>query len=115
MVEALNIKCFFFCSSGEADKPCVLRLVDDLIHEDEEELRLVLGSAKSDSSYGASVGNQNETLIKIKDNSDSTKKHYSLTPDAFTDFKVSLLYLFPTPSSSCPRAHHQVCRDQVQR
>lgn len=89
----------------------MLRLVDDLIHEDEEELRLVLGSAKSDSSYGASVGNQNETLIKIKDSSDSMKKHYSLTPDAFTDFKVStfifllnpLIFLSQSPSSSLPR------------
>uniref|UniRef100_A0A672PEX0 FRAS1-related extracellular matrix protein 2-like n=1 Tax=Sinocyclocheilus grahami TaxID=75366 RepID=A0A672PEX0_SINGR len=55
---------------GESEKPCVLKLVDDLIHEEEEELRLVLGSAKSDSPYGASIGNQNETLIKIKDNTD---------------------------------------------
>lgn len=78
------IKYFFLiCSSGEADKPCVLNLVDDLVHEDEEELRLVLGSAKSDSTYGASIGNQNEMLVKIKDNSDSMTKYYSLTPDAF--------------------------------
>lgn len=66
-------------SPGESEKPCVLKLVDDLIHEEDEELRLVLGSAKSDSPYGASIGIQNETLIKIKDNTDSNKKqkHFS--------------------------------------
>ncbi len=63
-----------FWSPGESEKPCLLKLVDDSIHEEEEELRLVLGSAKSDSPYGASIGNQNETLIKIKDNSDSKKQ-----------------------------------------
>ncbi|XP_059401005.1 FRAS1-related extracellular matrix protein 2-like [Carassius carassius] len=55
---------------GESEKPCVLKLVDDSIHEEEEELRLVLGSAKSDSPYGASIGSQNETLIRIKDKTD---------------------------------------------
>ncbi|XP_053278893.1 FRAS1-related extracellular matrix protein 2b [Pleuronectes platessa] len=55
---------------GEIEKPCVLLLVDDTEHEEEEELRLVLGSPKSDSPFGASVGGQNETLIKIKDDSD---------------------------------------------
>ncbi len=63
-----------FWSPGESEKPCVLKLVDDSIHEEEEELRLVLGSVTSDSLYGASIGNQNETLIKIKDNSDSKKE-----------------------------------------
>lgn len=63
-----------FWSPGESEKPCLLKLVDDSIHEEEEELRLVLGSAKSDSPYGASIGNQNETLIKIKDNTDSKKE-----------------------------------------
>ncbi|KAG1928449.1 FRAS1-related extracellular matrix protein 2a isoform X1 [Pimephales promelas] len=55
---------------GEADKPCVLKLVDDSIHEEEEELRLVLGNAKSDSPYGASIGEMNEMLIKINDKTD---------------------------------------------
>lgn len=63
-----------FCSLGEADKPCVLKLVDDSIHEEEEELRLVLGNAKSDSPYGASVGEMNEMLIKINDKTDSKKE-----------------------------------------
>ncbi|KAM4627826.1 FRAS1-related extracellular matrix protein 2b [Polymixia lowei] len=55
---------------GEVEKPCVLVLVDDTEHEDEEELRLVLGSPKSESPFGASIGVQNETLIKIKDDAD---------------------------------------------
>lgn len=57
---------------GEIEKPCVLVLVDDTEHEEEEELRLVLGSPKSESPFGASVGGQNETLIKIRDDADST-------------------------------------------
>lgn len=56
---------------GEIEKPCILVLVDDTEHEEEEELRLVLGSPKSDSPFGASVGRQNETIIKIKDDADS--------------------------------------------
>ncbi|XP_068172836.1 FRAS1-related extracellular matrix protein 2b [Antennarius striatus] len=55
---------------GEIEKPCVLLLVDDTEHEEEEELRLVLGSPKSESPFGASIGKQNETLIKINDNAD---------------------------------------------
>ncbi|XP_054649210.1 FRAS1-related extracellular matrix protein 2b isoform X1 [Dunckerocampus dactyliophorus] len=55
---------------GEVEKPCVLELVDDTEHEEEEELRLVLGSPKSDSPFGASVGQQKETVIKIKDDGD---------------------------------------------
>ncbi|XP_034459776.1 FRAS1-related extracellular matrix protein 2b [Hippoglossus hippoglossus] len=57
---------------GEIEKPCVLLLVDDTEHEEEEELRLVLGSPKSESPFGASVGGQNETLIKIKDDADKS-------------------------------------------
>lgn len=57
--------------SGETEKPCTLILVDDTEHEEEEELRLVLGSPKSESPFGASVGGQNETLLKIKDDADS--------------------------------------------
>uniref|UniRef100_A0A8C2J6A9 FRAS1 related extracellular matrix 2b n=1 Tax=Cyprinus carpio TaxID=7962 RepID=A0A8C2J6A9_CYPCA len=56
---------------GEVEKPCVLILVDDTEHEEDEELRLVLGSPKSESPFGASIGAQNETLVKIKDDADS--------------------------------------------
>ncbi|KAM4566397.1 FRAS1-related extracellular matrix protein 2b [Odontesthes bonariensis] len=55
---------------GEVEKPCLLVLVDDMEHEEEEELRLVLGSPKSESPFGASIGKQNETVIKIKDYAD---------------------------------------------
>ncbi|KTF75284.1 hypothetical protein cypCar_00034202 [Cyprinus carpio] len=58
---------------GEVEKPCVLILVDDTEHEEDEELRLVLGSLKSESSFGASIGAQNETLIKIKDDADNVE------------------------------------------
>lgn len=61
----------FFFWSGETEKPCTLILVDDTEHEEDEELRLVLGSPKSESPFGASVGGQNETLLKIKDDADS--------------------------------------------
>lgn len=46
-------------------------MVDDTLYEEGEELRLVLGSPKSDSQFGASVGALNETLVKIKDTADS--------------------------------------------
>ncbi|XP_052422928.1 FRAS1-related extracellular matrix protein 2a isoform X2 [Carassius gibelio] len=74
---------------GESEKPCVLKLVDDLIHEEEEELRLVLGSAKSDSPYGASIGNQNETLIKIKDNTDKPIIKFAETKFSVSEPKES--------------------------
>uniref|UniRef100_A0A6Q2XCM4 Calx-beta domain-containing protein n=1 Tax=Esox lucius TaxID=8010 RepID=A0A6Q2XCM4_ESOLU len=57
---------------GEVEKPCVLSLVDDTEHEEEEELRLVLGSPRSDSPFGASIGKRNETLVKIKDDADKS-------------------------------------------
>ncbi|XP_032811128.1 FRAS1-related extracellular matrix protein 2-like [Petromyzon marinus] len=55
---------------GEIEKPCTVVLEDDQLHEEEEELRLVLGSPKSESPFGASIGEQNETVIKIKDDTD---------------------------------------------
>ncbi|KAL2094306.1 hypothetical protein ACEWY4_009025 [Coilia grayii] len=55
---------------GESEKPCVLKLVDDLLFEEEEELRLRLGTPKSNSPFGASVGPQEETLLKIQDTAD---------------------------------------------
>lgn len=58
---------------GEVEKSCLLVLVDDTEHEEDEELRLVLGSPRSESPFGASIGRQNETLIKIKDDADSKK------------------------------------------
>lgn len=72
---------------GEVEKPCVLILVDDTEHEEDEELRLVLGSPKSESPFGASIGTQNETLITIKDDADS--KTLSVT------ICVNLQLMFP--------------------
>lgn len=57
----------------------MLVLVDDTEHEEEEELRLVLGSPKSESPFGALIGQQNETLIKIKDDADSKDACLTLT------------------------------------
>ncbi|KAK2490137.1 hypothetical protein MC885_014775, partial [Smutsia gigantea] len=55
---------------GETEKPCVLELMDDVLYEEAEELRLVLGTAQSNSPFGAAVGEQNETLIRIRDDAD---------------------------------------------
>eukprot|EP00062_Callorhinchus_milii_P013911 gi/632962602/ref/XP_007897409.1/ PREDICTED: FRAS1-related extracellular matrix protein 3 [Callorhinchus milii] len=64
---------------GEIEKPCIVTLVDDTIYEEEEEFRLVLGSANSQSLFGASVGEQNETLIKITDEGDKPIIKFSET------------------------------------
>ena len=61
------------------EKPCLLTLVDDTEHEEVEELRLVLGTARSDSPYGAAIGAQNETLVRIQDHADSKTQHDTLT------------------------------------
>ncbi|XP_025961935.2 FRAS1-related extracellular matrix protein 3 [Dromaius novaehollandiae] len=55
---------------GETEKLCVVALEDDAIYEEEEEFRLVLGTPKSNSTFGASIGDQKETVIKIKDEED---------------------------------------------
>ncbi|KAF6084066.1 FRAS1 related extracellular matrix 2 [Phyllostomus discolor] len=57
---------------GESRQPCVLTLVDDRLHEDTEELRLVLGSPRGDSPFGAAVGEHSETLIRIRDDADQS-------------------------------------------
>lgn len=64
--------CAYVCLSvGENEKPCVVTLLDDSIHEDDEEFRLVLGTPKSKSKYGAALGEQKETLVTITDKKDS--------------------------------------------
>ncbi|KAG5844643.1 hypothetical protein ANANG_G00164670 [Anguilla anguilla] len=55
---------------GEVEKPCAVVLTDDTVHEEDEELRLVLGSPKSASPFGASVGALSETVVRIKDDAD---------------------------------------------
>ncbi|KAF0030083.1 hypothetical protein F2P81_016814 [Scophthalmus maximus] len=74
---------------GEIEKPCVLSLVDDTEHEEEEELRLVLGSPRSDSPFGASIGGQNETLIKIKDDADKAIIRFGETKFSVNEPKES--------------------------
>ncbi|XP_064861131.1 LOW QUALITY PROTEIN: FRAS1-related extracellular matrix protein 2a [Oncorhynchus nerka] len=69
---------------GEAAQKCVLLLVDDTVHEEEEELRLVLGNHKSESPFGASVGELKETAILIKDTADK-----SIIKFGETEFSVS--------------------------
>lgn len=64
--------------AGETEKPCVLELMDDTLYEDIEELRLVLGTPQSNSPFGAAIGEQNETLIRIQDDADSKKSFIGL-------------------------------------
>uniref|UniRef100_A0AAV2MEB2 Calx-beta domain-containing protein n=1 Tax=Knipowitschia caucasica TaxID=637954 RepID=A0AAV2MEB2_KNICA len=64
---------------GETEKPCVLSLVDDSLFEEEEELRLVLGSPSSDSGVGATVGDLSETLVRIRDSADQPIIRFSET------------------------------------
>ncbi|XP_041920491.1 FRAS1-related extracellular matrix protein 2b [Alosa sapidissima] len=73
---------------GEVEKPCVLTLVDDNEHEEVEELRLVLGSPKSESPFGASIGVQNETLVKIKDDTDKAIIKFGETKFSVSEPKV---------------------------
>ncbi|KAI4815998.1 hypothetical protein KUCAC02_006118, partial [Chaenocephalus aceratus] len=74
---------------GEIEKTCVLVLVDDTEHEEEKELRLVLGSPKSESPFGASIGSQNETLIKIKDDGDKAIIRFGETKFSVNEPKES--------------------------
>lgn len=46
--------------------------MDDSVHEEDEEFRLVLGSPKSKSPYGATVGEQKEAVVTVTDEKDST-------------------------------------------
>lgn len=61
----------FLLPKGEIEKPCFVVLEDDAIYEEEEEFRLVLGTPKSTSLFGASIGEPKEVLMKIKDEEDS--------------------------------------------
>ncbi|KAJ1114419.1 hypothetical protein NDU88_002657 [Pleurodeles waltl] len=99
---------------GEREKPCILVLVDDTIHEEEEELRLVLGTPKSDSPFGASIGEQNETVIKIKDDSDRAIIKFGETkfsvsepkePGQIVVVKIPVLRLGDTSKVSIVRVH----------
>lgn len=87
----------------------MVSLMDDLIHEEDEEFRLVLGSPKSKSRYGASIGEQKEALVTITDEKDSM---CSLKSNIISVHRSEILILQSVPHF---RAHHQIFRDQVQR
>ncbi|XP_023241151.1 extracellular matrix protein 3-like [Centruroides sculpturatus] len=55
---------------GETEKQCVVELVDDRIHELDEEFRLVLGTPISETAGGGLLGSPNVTKITIKDDGD---------------------------------------------
>uniref|UniRef100_A0A8C8SHP3 FRAS1 related extracellular matrix 2 n=1 Tax=Pelusios castaneus TaxID=367368 RepID=A0A8C8SHP3_9SAUR len=99
---------------GEIEKPCTLVLVDDSLHEEEEELRLVLGTPRSDSSYGASIGELNETLIRIRDHADKAIIKFSETKFSVSEpkdagqlvvVKIPVLRLGDTSKVSIVRVH----------
>ncbi|EHB17514.1 FRAS1-related extracellular matrix protein 2 [Heterocephalus glaber] len=72
---------------GETEKPCILELMDDTLYEEVEELRLVLGTPQSNSPFGAAVGEQNETLIRIQDDADKTVIKFGETKFTITEPK----------------------------
>ncbi|XP_051896776.1 FRAS1-related extracellular matrix protein 3 [Pristis pectinata] len=99
---------------GETEKPCTVVLVDDTVYEEEEEFRLVLGTAHSESPFGASVGEQNETLIKIKDEGDKpiikfSETKYSIQepqkPGELAIVTIPVLRLGDTSKVSIVRVH----------
>ncbi|XP_069098697.1 FRAS1-related extracellular matrix protein 3 [Pleurodeles waltl] len=99
---------------GDSEKPCVVTLADDTIYEEEEEFRLVLGTPKSDSPFGASIGEQNETLIKIKDDEDKpiikfSEIKYSIKepqePGEIAVVKIPILRLGDSSKVSIVRIH----------
>ncbi|XP_012886943.1 PREDICTED: FRAS1-related extracellular matrix protein 2 [Dipodomys ordii] len=74
---------------GETEKPCILELMDDTVYEEVEELRLVLGTPQSSSPFGAAVGEQNETLIRIQDDADKSIIKFGETKFSVTEPKES--------------------------
>ncbi|XP_065487955.1 FRAS1-related extracellular matrix protein 2 [Caloenas nicobarica] len=99
---------------GETEKPCTLVLMDDTFHEEEEELRLVLGTPRSDSSFGATIGEQNETLIKIRDDADKAIIKFGETKFSVSEpedtrqiavVKIPVLRLGDTSKVSVVRVH----------
>ncbi|XP_076830846.1 FRAS1-related extracellular matrix protein 3 [Brachyhypopomus gauderio] len=99
---------------GENEKSCVVMLVDDSIHEEEEEFRLVLGTPRSKSTYGAAVGQQKETLVTITDKKDKAVIRFSETkysvkePQAAGEIavvKIPVLRLGDTSKVSVVRVH----------
>uniref|UniRef100_A0AAR2LKM0 Calx-beta domain-containing protein n=1 Tax=Pygocentrus nattereri TaxID=42514 RepID=A0AAR2LKM0_PYGNA len=99
---------------GENEKPCVVTLVDDSIHEEDEEFRLVLGTPKSKSPYGAALGEQKEALVTITDKKDkaiirfSEIKYSVKEPQVAGEIavvKIPILRLGDTSKVSVVRVH----------
>ncbi|KAE8627259.1 hypothetical protein XENTR_v10006920 [Xenopus tropicalis] len=99
---------------GETERSCTVVLMDDTIHEEDEELRLVLGTARSESPFGASIGELNETLIKIKDDADKAiikfgDTKYSVSepkePGQIVVVKIPVVRLGDTSKVSIVRVH----------
>ncbi|XP_033942134.1 FRAS1-related extracellular matrix protein 3 [Pseudochaenichthys georgianus] len=99
---------------GETEKPCVVSLMDDSAHEDDEEFRLVLGSPKSKSPYGAAVGEQKEALVSVTDTKDrpiirfSEIKYSVREPQVKGDLaivKIPILRVGDTSKVSLVRVH----------
>ncbi|XP_048388259.1 FRAS1-related extracellular matrix protein 2-like isoform X1 [Stegostoma tigrinum] len=100
--------------TGEIEKPCTVTLNDDTIHEEDEDLRLVLGTPKSESPFGASIGEKNETVIKIKDSADKAiikfgETKFSISepkePGQIAVVKIPVLRLGDTSKVSIVRVH----------
>ncbi|KAK9398840.1 FRAS1-related extracellular matrix protein 2 [Crotalus adamanteus] len=99
---------------GEIEKPCFVVLEDDAIYEEEEEFRLLLGTPKSTSLFGASIGEPKEVLMKIKDEEDKpmitfSEVKYNIQepqqPGEIAVLKISVLRLGDTSKVSIVRIH----------
>ncbi|XP_036620894.1 FRAS1-related extracellular matrix protein 3 [Trichosurus vulpecula] len=99
---------------GETEKACVVTLEDDFIYEDDEEFRLILGTPKSSSAFGASVGEQKEMLIRVKDEEDKpvikfSKGKYSVQepqhPGDSAVLRIPVVRLGDTSKVSVVRTH----------
>ncbi|KAI5930317.1 FRAS1-related extracellular matrix protein 2 [Manis javanica] len=99
---------------GETEKPCVLELMDDELYEEAEELRLVLGTARGTSPFGAAVGEQNETLIRIRDDADKPVIKFGETkfsisepkdPGQLVVIEIPVIRLGDTSKVSIVRVH----------
>ena len=73
----------------------MVNLVDDNLYEEDEEFRLVLGTPKSKSPFGASTGEQSEAMVTITDEKDS--KLYPRNTERYLPHRTSgyivLIYL----------------------
>ncbi|KAG8134574.1 hypothetical protein E2320_007682, partial [Naja naja] len=96
------------------DDSIITFLPDDAIYEEEEEFRLVLGTPKSTSSFGASIGEPKEVLVKIKDEEDKPMIKFSEVkyniqeprePGEMAVLKIPILRLGDTSKVSIVRIH----------